>query len=486
MNRYRSQVGVRVGVPNPIRALPVAALSLSAWTAAGAQPPQPVVPPPASGAGEVRPAMPPVPGTPNPPGLPGIAGVEGPALTLEEAVALAVRNNPRVGEAAARVREARARITQARALRLPQASLDANAFRQGPVIPAFQPGADPVVPPYRWTVGVFLNQILFDWGQRSALQRAAERRTESQEFTLAETQNDVRLVVAVAYYNILRAQQLLEVARERREAAAEQLRVARARFEADIVPRFDVIRSEAELANAEQDVIAAQNEIALAEATFNTALGRDVVTPVALEYKPEPAVTVSFEQARRMALENRPQLAAIREEIEAGQADVRSRRAENKPQIGLSAAYDRRQATGFQAGYTYNAGLVMTFPFLDSGLTRGRVREAQAQVAQDRQLLEQARQQLELDIRQAQLDMIEARKRVETAQQELRAAREALRVAEVRYRSGVGTTVEVTDAQLALARAGQNLANAEFDYQTAVSRIEYATGVPVERFSETR
>lgn len=466
-----------MGVKNSIRALPVAALSLGAMTAAGAQQAQPVPP--------SQPAPPAVP-APVIPAPPGGASAAGPALTLDEAVTLAIENNPRVGEAAERVREARARITQQRALRLPQAAMSSNVFRQGPVIPAFEPGADPIVPPYRWTVGVFLNQVLFDWGQRQALQRAAERRTDSARFSLEETQNNVRLVVAIAYYNILRAQQLLEVAQERREAAAEQLRVARARFEADIVPRFDVIRSEAELANAEQDVIAAQNEIALAEATFNTALGRDVVTPVALEYQPEPVVTVSFEQARRMAVENRPQLAAIREEIEAGQAEVRSRRAENKPQIGFSTAYDRRQATGFAAGYTYNAGLVLTFPFLDSGLTRGRVREAQAQIAQDRQILEQARQQLELEIRQAQLDMIEARKRVETAQQELRAAREALRVAEVRYRSGVGTTVEVTDAQLALARAGQNRANAEFDYQTAVSRIEYATGVPVERIRETR
>ena len=67
--------------------------------------------------------------------------------------------------------------------------------------------------------------------------------------------------------------------------------------------------------------------------------------------------------------------------------------------------------------------------------------------------------------------------------QELTSAREALRVASVRYRAGVGTNLEVTDAQLAVARAGQNLANSRYDYQTAVVRLEHATGTRMAELS---
>jgi outer membrane protein TolC len=272
------------------------------------------------------------------------------------------------------------------------------------------------------------------------------------------------------------------VAQERRTSAVEQLRVARARFESDVSPRFDVIRAEAELANADQDVIVAQNEVALAEAALNTALGREVTTPIRLN--PEtgtPPADVPFDAAREAALRNRPQLEAIRKTIEAGRQEVRARRRENYPQVGLSGGYNRPNPGGFAStAYRYEVGLVMTFPFFDNGLTKGRVREAEAGVEADRQVLEQARQQVELDIRQAQLQINEALQRVRTAEQEQRSAREALRVAEVRYRAGVGTTVEVTDAQVAVARAGQNLANARFDYETAVARLEFATGVPVE------
>lgn len=435
-----------------------------------AQPPSPV-----PGAPAVQPPAVQPPAEPTPtPAVPG-------AMSLEEAVAYAVRHNPQVAEAAGLIREARGRVTQRRAERLPQAGVNNYIFRQGPVVPSREPGGNPAVPAYRWNYGVFLNQVLFDWGQRQHAESAARREVEAANFRTDEAQNGVRLVVGTTFFNILRAQQLVRVAQERVASTTEQLRVARARFETDVSPRFDVIRSEAELANAQQELIEAQNEVALAEATFNTALGRDVNTPVAIDPNATPDRSeFTFDELRSTAEEQRPSLRAFRADIRGLEQTIRSRRAENKPQISLGATFDRPNPGGFASTENrYSAGLVMTFPFLDSGLTRGRVREAQGTLESRRARLETERQQVELDIRQGQLDLAEAGQRIDTSRKELTSAREALRVAEVRYRSGVGTNVEVTDAQVAVARAGQNLANAEFDYLTALVRLEYATGKPV-------
>lgn len=417
--------------------------------------------------------------TPAPSPTPGAANV--PPMTLHEAIAYAQNNNPRIAGAAAQVRQARAVITQRRAVRGPQTGVNNYFYLQGPVVHSPGGGND-AVPRFRYNVGVYLDQVIFDWGQRAARQRVAERDTAAAGFRLGETQNDVALVVSTAFFNLLRAQELLSVAQERRTSAAEQLRVARARFESDVAPRFDVLRSEAELASADLDVTTAQNQVLLAESTFNNALGRDVKTPVRLQYTQTGEVPdVPFEIARDAAIRNRPQLAALRETIEGSKQEVRARKAENKPQITGQLAYDRPNPGGFASTeYHYSAGLVMTFPFFDSGLTRGRVREAEATTDVDRAQLEQSRQQVELDVRQAQLDIADARQRAVTAQKELQSAREALRVAEVRYRAGLGTNVEVTDAQLAVAQAGQNVANAQFDYETALARLQNSTGTPVE------
>ena len=415
-------------------------------------------------------------------------GNEAPSTSLEEAAAYALAHNPSVAQAAAAVRAARARVTQRRALRMPQLGVNNYIVRQGPEVPGFAPGAPSAVPVWRWNVGVFLSQVIFDWGERAASQTAAERDAEAAAQRLAETRNNVRLVAGTTYYNVLRARELIEVADERVRSAQEQLRVSRARFESDVAPRFDVIRGEAELAAAEQELIEAKNDVSLAEATFNTALGRPVTSPVRLEMPGAVNVPeISFESLREVALQSRPRLEALRKVVQAGAATVRSRRAENKPQVTLNSTYDRPNPGGFASTeYRYSAGLVMTFPFMDSGLTRGRVREAQALADADAQVLEQARLEVELDVRQAQLDLQEAAQRAAAAAKELASAREALRVASVRYRAGVGTNLEVTDAQLAVARAGQNVANSRYDYQTAITRLEHATGTSIAHLTAGR
>lgn len=412
-------------------------------------------------------------------------GEEAPAreepLTLEAAVAVALRDNPRVSEAAARVRAARSRVAQQRAPRLPQVGLVGSFYRQGPEIPSFRPGSAPNLPSTRWNVGLYLSQVLFDWNRRASEERAAARLAVAERELQGETANEVRLVVAASFFNVLRAEQLLVVAAERRDAAAEQLRVARARYQADVAPRFDVYRAEAELANAEQDVIAAGNDVALAAASLNVALGRPADTPVRVRHAAAPGgKPVDFPEARDAAVRRRPLLAALRAEVEAGKATLRGRRAENLPEVSVAANYDRKSIAGIQEPYFFQAGVVMAFPFLDGGLTRHRVDEARDAVAAARHRYEEARLRVELELREALLDLDEAGKRAEAAQVEVRAAREALRVAQVRYAGGVGTTVEVTDAQVALARAGQNAANARFDLETARERVRAAIGTSLE------
>ncbi len=403
------------------------------------------------------------------------------ALTLDQSVDYAIRNNPRIAGAAAQVRAARAVITQRRAVRRPQANVTAAAGLQGPEVGAVVPGGNPIVPFYQWSLGAGVSQVILDFGQRLNRQREAEREAEAARFTQAETQNNVHFVVASAFYNVLRGRELQNVAEQNRAAAAEHLRVSQARFASDVAPRFDVLRSEAELADAEQQLTTARNQTLQAEAAYNTALGRTAVTPVRIRYEATLRLPdVPFERARDAAYANRPQLVALQRTIEAGNYEVRARRAENKPQVIGTAGYSRFNPTG-NTGLEdrYSLGVALSFPFFDSGLTRGRVREAQANVDTDRANLNGARLQAELDIRQAQVDITTALDRLRSANVEVASAAEALRVAQVRYSAGVGTNVEVTDAQEALARAGENLANAQFDYETALERLAFATGTSI-------
>src|SRR5687767_13859257 len=124
-----------------------------------------------------------------------IAPAEAVPMDLEQAIAYAFEHNPQIAGAAAEVRAARARVGQAKAVRHPQVGLNGQLFHDGPSIGGSR-GGNPIVPDVRWSVGVFLSQILFDWGQRAALQRSAEKETNAATLRVGESRNNVRLVVS--------------------------------------------------------------------------------------------------------------------------------------------------------------------------------------------------------------------------------------------------------------------------------------------------
>ena len=406
----------------------------------------------------------------------------GPGLTIEEAVNYAILHDPQIAGAAAELRAARAVVTQRRAVRRPQGGFESVITRQGPVVNSPTPGENPLVPGWVYNNAFSASQVIIDFGQRLHRQREAERQTQSAISTLAETQNNIRFVIATAFYNIVRAEGLIRTGNRRLENAREQLRVSEARYKADVAPRYDVLTAQAQLADAEQQLLLAQDLREQSVTALNTAMGRDADIPMEVHYNAHRAdLDVPFAAARDAAARNRPQLEALRQTVAASEQEVKARRAENKPQIVATGSYNRPNPGGFASTeFRYGIGLALTWPFLDSGLTRGRVREAQALTDVDRQNLETARQQAEQDIQQALLDIRSTRARVISAMSQVSAAQEALRVADVRYRAGVGTILEETTAQLALSSAGGNLANSQMDYETAVARLEFATGATID------
>ena len=149
--------------------------------------------------------------------------------------------------------------------------------------------------------------------------------------------NDVGLRAKTTFMDVLRTDELLQVAEERVVNVSEQLRVARVRNEAGETARFDVIRFEAELAAAEQERLPALNNTLLAEASFNQALSRDVSTPVELV---PPAdlirVSASLEQLTEVAKKARPELIAAQRRLDY-QNRVRRAQERTRPRHDASA-----------------------------------------------------------------------------------------------------------------------------------------------------
>ena len=408
---------------------------------------------------------------------------EGP-LTLEEAIAQALAHNPQLAASTQAVGVAAARVGQAKAQDRFNLTANYRDTFQGPTVSFTVP--DPstgelvtadVVPDRTSSYSVNLRKTLWAGGRLKASQRLARRGMDASRQELRSTRQEVVLQVTEAYLGILKTQELREVARQTVTQAQNHRRTAQAHFEAGTAPRFDVLRAEVEVANAEERRLTAENGVELAKAALNNVLGQDPnrpieATPVTPEITPAPELSSVLAQA----MGNRPELAGLEQNIAASREGARVARSGRRPSVVLDANYNQQTATAFSDDFSWNASVVVSVPLWDGGLSRAQEAESRRQAAQLSQTYEQIRRGIELEVKQAWLNIEEARLRMATAATAVTQAEESARIARVRYEAGVSISTELFDAEVALTLARTNRVNATYDYILAWARLDKARG----------
>jgi TolC family type I secretion outer membrane protein len=409
-------------------------------------------------------------------------------MTLQECVEIALRTHPQIRLALSQREASVARLRQAQAQWRPELNLTGTQRQQGPTVsftvplpPPNPPREISVVRPSTQLLNLELRQSIYDGGRFTANIRSARYFADASDALLQATRAQLTLRVTEAYADVLAAQALEEVARQSVERVQVVLKTAKARLEAGVAPRFDVLRAEAELAAAQEQLLTAQNAVALAKAALNQLLGRPTNAPIEVAPLPEP-ITPSSEALQTetfltQALAHRPELRSAEAQIQAAQERVNFAKADKNPLLFLSSNYQRQTETGFSRDYAWSVNLIVQFPIFDSGRRESVLQEQEALLQQALAQREQLQRQIALEVEQAIRNYQVALQRLNTARAALASAEEAFRLAQVRYEAGVGTQVEVLDAQVALTQARANEVRALYDAHKAFARLVYATGL---------
>lgn len=411
-------------------------------------------------------------------------------LTLQDSIRIALQNSRTLRTVLQDERKANARVREAKGAGYPQLDVSANYRRLDRVPKAKFPSFDPVSGDFTFneieiqpidsgTATVSLNQVVDISGLVRTATDAAALYSRMANLEVQRTRNDIVLQVKQAFYDVLRAQELVKVAQEALQNAQTRRKLAEAAVEAGVSPRLDVLRADAAVAVAQQAVIASANALQLAKAAFNNVLGRKVDEPVELlpSDEPEPA-EVSFSECLEEALSRRPEVIQATFGVSLAEKQVTAARREQLPSLVVRGQWDFNLKTStFQpreSSFTTLAAL--QFKIWDSGQTQGRVEQARADVDRAKIAVESVREGIALELRNAYLSVQEAREKVAAAEKGVQAATESLRVARVRYEAGVSTQLELSDAELAYTQASQNLVNARYDLRVAWARLEKALG----------
>jgi outer membrane protein len=402
----------------------------------------------------------------------GRAAADGP-LTLEQAVATARAHQPEIMAARAQSRAARARADQSRAALLPQVTGTAGYANSGPTSKLLGTGES-------WYGNLGASQTIWDFGQTWNRWGAAGATADAQAATEQASVQSLLLAVRVSWFQAAVSRDLVEVARRTLANREAHLAQVKAFVEVGTHPEIDLAQARADRATAVVALIGAENDLATARAQLNQAMG--VTGPSDYELAPTQEAALTGEEATleallEEALAHRPDVVAQVKLLEAQQASLRAVRGSYLPTLAASGKIGE-SAIGLDQPFhdSWSLGVTLTWQLFQGGLTSAQDQEAQANIDVLAAQEEALKQQIRLELEQARLGVRAARATLEADHELVENAQALLRLAEGRFAAGLGSAIELSDAQVASSSAQAQEVKARFSLATARAQLSKALG----------
>jgi outer membrane protein len=421
-----------------------------------------------------------------------VAAPESPAVTLEQAVKLALERHPEVGKARAASEAMKARIREVRAQALPEVNFTSNAVRWRDPSLLNASGLDKFPQELRdalvpepvslFDYSVSVKQPIYTAGKvGTALKLAAVE----QEASLAEidrAEQDIALGVVKAYWGLLWSERYEKLTAETQAQKKAHADMARTRFKNGVATEVDVLRSDVAVANGVPDLVRAGNAIRQTRALLNYHVVRPLSfeTQVIGDFDEKPWDEWDVDALMRDASRRRPELVRLRHTERSAAVQVDLANAESKLRLDFTGSYglmSRLPENLLDPKYAkWNMGVNFTLPVFDGFKRSGLVGQAVANQRGTRLERERVEQQVRLAIQQGLDDLKAAQESVAAARATVAEAEKVLGMMQNNYKYGAATTLDVLDAQTAVSTARMNLLRGLHSYVVARAELRHAIG----------
>lgn len=400
---------------------------------------------------------------------------KGDRLTLEKCIEIALRMQPSVLSSRYNVQAKEAQLGQAKAPYFPNVNASAGYTHYDAVKKTGDPHS--TIDTYNnEAANVTLNQTLFDFGKTGTGVQVKRFDLESSRMDLNDTVATVVNDVKTAYFGVLKSQRTRRVNAETVDQFREHLAQARIRYEAGTRPKYDVTKAEVDLSDAELQLINAENDLEIAWVTLNNAMGYRGAEAYDIEDNlSQERLEIPLDEALKRAYGNRPDLKSLIAQKESAEKSIELAKKDYYPSLSGSAGYVFA-GSQFPLEQGWNAGVTLSMNIFQGNLTRNKVAEALAKMKAAESNLEAKKLQILSEVKKAWLNLLQTRKTISNTEIQLRQAAENLELANLRYRSGLGDPLEVTDATVAQSRAKLSNISALYGYILARANIEKAMG----------
>lgn len=422
--------------------------------------------------------------TPTQPSEVQIVGTQ--PLTLRQALELAQRNSQALQTAQQQLNRTRAALRQAEAANLPTARVSAGFQAQGndqgqtqinPLTgaPTSQGGFN-VNPVLNGTAQ--LSYDIFTSGQRSATIGAAQQQVRFQELQLETTAEDLRLNVTIDYYAVQDADEQVRIAQSALEQSLRSLQDTQAQERAGIGTRFDVLQSQVQVANDQQQLTQQLSQQRVARRQLIQRLNLSEVVDISAA---EPVAVadlwnLSLEDSIVLAYRNRAELEQQLVQRQIGDFQRRASLAQLGPQVAATATYSVQNNLDSDQGFVNSVALGAQVDLLlfDGGASRAAAQQQEANIVAAESQFADSRSQVRFQVEQAFYNLRANFDNIQTAALAQEQAAESLRLARLRFQAGVGIQSDVLRAQTELTRAEVNRVGAILGYNRSLAQLQRA------------
>jgi outer membrane protein TolC len=309
--------------------------------------------------------------------------------------------------------------------------------------------------------------------------------------SLKKAEFDLRYNVVNSYYGVLRTKKLYELSNESLDMARSHLAQVKAMYSAGTATKADVLRVEVQVANMELSLTKADNALALAKDAFNNVLGRGLEEGVELSEKEiaqEIIALKPYKEYLAIVFDVKPdwRIFQLNKTISKRSVDVAS--SGYFPSLSLVGTYgtNKNEYSKYDVLNTnYNSWSILasgSWTLFDGLATPSKIKEADANLAAIEANEELTRNGIILEVKDACLNLKSAADSINSAKKAVESADENYRISKEKYSSGIGSNLEMIDAQTALTEAKMNLYQSQFDYQVGKAKVNKVLGKEIYTF----
>jgi len=404
----------------------------------------------------------------------------GKSLTLQEAEAIAMRNNPQITVGKLRALQAREFVRETRSALLPTANLSVTGVDSNPGSRiAAGSLTNPILFP-RAAAGATVNQLITDFGHTTNLVSSAQFHAQAEDQNALATQQDIILAVDEAFYNTLETHALLQVAEDTITTRQTLVDQVQALTDAKLRSDLDLSFSKVDLARAKLLLLESNNNYDASLSTLSAILGyldRQDFRAVEPEQQTSIPPMLDATQLIQKAMQQRPEIQAMQNEVTAAEKFGRSEHDLWWPTVNATGVVGQAPARDDHIPSWYGGvGVNINIPIFNGFLFNARAKSADLETEMKRKKLQEMEDNLARDVRNSWLDTQKAYARLTVTQQLREQADLALELAQARYKLGLSSIVEFSQAELQKTDAQLQDTDAKYQYRVTQIRLAYQMG----------